>query len=508
MTKRVTYPSVGLTTTDIIPAVQKDAFKFLVDNLYQSIFSAVRGTNNINFYYQYTIDRYMVFHYTFVYLLSQYDSNSDFAIIHSQIASLIGYLVRDFDLITNPKNNFQLENILFTTFVFLKTLLTFLNKTKFRLTGNLENLNRLMNSLITCYFRYQSYHVIITSVFKEYTNLLTSQDYQYHNILLREQKLVTTMVHKLSKNINNLEFIAIIDLIRLLVKQPDIFTLVEADSFFLFYHLSEIFTEGYVISEYEENEVGVSHIKWCWCLDLLGTISYHLKTTRSQKVVKKVISFLKQNDKRIRYVLENSEYISQQRNDNTKTLPYLVELNLLTNIYVGLFQVHTEWISLYTDYYIRIICTLMEKTMKLFNTSIRLTNHYQPITELEKKLAEIIEANVYIPNMYIFLVRYLLNTSLYNITRIIATVVKENIFYSHLTNNIKDAKFVREFDDMTQNISNSIAFKYQTLEHLTNQSKMYEIYFSKSMVYLSNYSSMNSLGFLSSFYSGSKYIII
>jgi hypothetical protein len=314
------------------------------------------------------------------------------------------------------------------------------------------------------------------------------------------------MVHKLSKNINNLEFIGIIDLMKVLVKHPDIFNLIEADSFFLFYHLSETFTEGYVISEYEDNEVGVSHIKWCWCLDLLSSICYHLKTNRSQKIVKKIIGFLKQNDKRVRYVLENSDYISQLRNDNTKTLPYLVELNLLTNIFAGLYQIHTEWISLYTDYYIRIICTMMEKTMKLFNTTVRLSNHYQPITELEKKLAEQSEGdtNVYLPNMYIFIVRYLLNTSLYNISRIVATVVKENIFYTHITKNIRDAKFVREFDDMTQNISNSISFKLQTLDHLSNQAKIYETYFCKSIVFLNNYNAWNSLGFLNNLYSGSK----
>jgi hypothetical protein len=142
MEKRITYPAVGLTPTDVVPAVQKDAFKFLVDNLYKSAFSAIRGTNNINFYYQYTIDRYMVFHYSFVYLLSQYDSNGDFTVIHSQISSLLGYLVRDFDIITDQKNNFQLENVLFTTFVFIKTLITFLNKTRFKLAGNLENISK------------------------------------------------------------------------------------------------------------------------------------------------------------------------------------------------------------------------------------------------------------------------------------------------------------------------------------------------------------------------------
>jgi hypothetical protein len=314
------------------------------------------------------------------------------------------------------------------------------------------------------------------------------------------------MVHKLSKNINNLEFIAIIDLMKKLIIYPEIFNLIEADSFFIFYHLSEVFTENYSISEYEENEVGISHIKWCWTLDLMSTICYRLKVTGSQKIVKKLIDFLRQNDKRIRYVLENTDYISQQRNDNTKTLPYLVELNLLTNIYVGLYQIHPTWINIYTDYYIRIICTLMEKTLRLFNTNIRLVNHYQSLTDLEKKLYELVENsnNIYLPNMYIFSVRYLLNTSLYNISRLVASVVKENIFYTHLTKNIKDNKFVREFDEMTQNIMNAIGFKLQTMENLTSNNKLYETYFNKSYILLNNYSSLISLGFLNSFYCGSK----
>jgi hypothetical protein len=84
----------------------------------------------------------MVFHYTFIYLLSQYKESGDFVPIHSQIISLLNFLANDFLVITDSKNiNFQIENMLFNTFVFIKTLITFLNKTRFKLAGILENIS-------------------------------------------------------------------------------------------------------------------------------------------------------------------------------------------------------------------------------------------------------------------------------------------------------------------------------------------------------------------------------
>lgn len=140
--RKMTYPQVGFNPTDVVPKAPKDAFKFFTENFYKHVFTTLRGVNNINYFYQYIIDRYMIFHYTFIYLLSQYDGNTDYSYIHSQITSLLGFLANDFQIMVDPKNNFQIESVLFSIFVFVKSLIVFLDKTKFRLAGNHENLSK------------------------------------------------------------------------------------------------------------------------------------------------------------------------------------------------------------------------------------------------------------------------------------------------------------------------------------------------------------------------------
>ena len=287
------------------------------------------------------------------------------------------------------------------------------------------------------------------------------------------------------------------------------------EKFGIIHHLKLKFDSKIKFNEYENNERNPYHSHWCWTLYFLKILSNKLKSKVELRyciLIETIIEFLKNKENRIIAVLSNTEYIDHNRNDCNKSLAYLQELYFIIGLLSVIYDQSKKWMKNHLEFYMTIINTIMNRTYKLFQPNIFLSNYYIPVTNFEKELLEVVknvenqnEMNKNSSNsLFYYSVISFLNNILKNIANITLVASKDEIFRNSIISKMKDLSFVKSLDQNCQSIIESYVYSVNMMENLVSNSSNYTCLFNASIIYYNNVEATYSFHSLNSVYTKSK----
>ena len=142
---------------------------------------------------------------------------------------------------------------------------------------------------------------------------------------------------KFNESISEIEYQSLLMLlITLLNKHPlETFEMILNTKLFYYLKMINSFKDT---TEYEHNERSSKHILWCWTLKFISTlIMKYISLSKNEQnkyhqIYYNTLEHFRYNEERVITVLSNCDYMDSNKNKVTKSLAFLEEVNMITEV--------------------------------------------------------------------------------------------------------------------------------------------------------------------------------
>ena len=345
---------------------------------------------------------YNILNYILDFLLYKLKIKPEVVFPQHELVSILSIISSELNTFITS-SSIQTSNTILSIITSVHSILNYLLLSKYKYdTSTLSTvINPLMQELITYYNNELTYRAIITFIFNTYSHLITNPS---DNIIISNStsntqlSFITCVMSKFNESISEIEYQSLLMLlITLLTKHP-----IETFEMFLntkvFYYLKMVNSFKETI-EYEHNERSSKHILWCWTLKFISTLIMKYISlskndqTKYHQIYYNTLEHFRYNEDRVITVLSNCDYMDSNKNKVTKSLAFLEEVNMITEVITSIIMFYNKnnffAVNDNGEFYYQCVELFLEKTLMLFTPNTLVYKLYKSNSSIEKKMEDL-----------------------------------------------------------------------------------------------------------------------
>ena len=349
---------------------------------------------------------YNILNYVLDFMLYKLKIKPDAALPHHELISILSTISAELNTFTTPSPTVQTSTTIVSIITSVHSVLNYLLLSKYKCdTSTLSALiNPLMRRLIVYYSNELAYRAVITFLFNTYSHLISNPS---DNIIISAarpngdqpaQSFIACVMSEFNESVSETEYQSLLMLlITLLSKHPtETFEMILNTKLFYYLKMVNSFKET---NEYEHNERSSKHILWCWTLKFISTVvmKYISLSKNDQNkyhpIYLSALEHFRHNEDRVITVLSNCDYTDSNKNKVTKSLAFLEEVNMITEVITSIIIFYSKnnffAVNDNGEFYYRCVELFLDKTLMLFTSNMLVHKLYKSNSSIEKKMEDL-----------------------------------------------------------------------------------------------------------------------
>ena len=553
-----------------------DVAMFQDKNKNSSFKSINKNNNEYNSYTHYILFNYNIANYVFDYLLfllKQNPSANTMKMSPRDIIELCKIVTKEISFYLDKSDANDISNLILSMISLSYSMINYLILSRYDFeTKDIEIINDMMIKLNMCYNRQAEYRAVITYIFSTYCSI----DYFVKNNNLREENIlfihddnlsgvnslsgegniIKSILAKFNETTPQIEYQSFIMLLINMVNkyQSEAFDIIQQEKIFYYLKAKNNYRD---IIDYVSDERTNAHFLWCWTLKFISTVIMVFGSMNKDdqlkyySVYKNAIDHFRYNEERVFKMLSNCDYVDINRNHTEKSLAFVEEVDMLTEVVAAIFVFESgnEFNDNDNiDFFFRVAECLMSRTLMMFIPNIKISTLFKSYSSMEKKMQDITldkqsavsstastaaisnhldsplrlnAGHTYIPvntssslsssshhdrvsplsitnysTLFTYRIEQILSRILFNTTSALKIAFEtEKFSYRQYIYESFTETNIAQFDEQSKNILNSYAFASSLLESMIKNIKSYNQMQIKSLLFYNNVSTGISMGF-------------
>ena len=478
--------------------------------------------------------------------------------------NILGNIVNDMDFSEKDLSNYN--NLLLSMITLSYSILMYIIKIEYNYGKNdIQLISQLLIKLNICYQKQIEYRAVITYINCSIIYLISNDDDQENQSLIlgNINEFIKSIVSIFNEKTSEIEYQSFIMLI---IRLVDFFpnegmNLILNQKIFILIKMRFSGHLNDLNNFYIKNEHTISHYLYCWTLKLIAKLLEIYDSFQKEDqikyyiIYKNSVDFMLDNSQRIYNLLNNCSYKDSNGNNDVKSLAFIEEVNLTTEV-ISLISVVESDITDFKqndfnilEFIFKSTEIMISKGLKLFETNyLRINNLYSSFSEIEKYMEEIkLESNIInkninndnspfinnnyntglnnynnlgnvniyynmvansnngplslnanINNLFLYRIETLLVSILFNITSTLKELLSRDEYsYRQYIFDIfvENQNNLNIFEEQTQNVLNSFYYAVRYLDNFVKNKKSYNIMHQKSVLFYNNINTGINMGF-------------
>ena len=360
---------------------------------------------------------YNILNYILDFLLYKLKIKPEIVFPQHELLSILSIILSELNMFISSSSQIQTSNTILSIITSVHSILNYLLLSKYKYNNSTLStlINPLMQTLITYYNNELTYRAIITFIFNTYSHFISNP---FDNIIIsvhdnsntnnnsnnnssnsnNTQSFITCVMSKFNESISEIEYQSLLMLlITLLNKHPlETFEMILNTKLFYYLKMINSFKDT---TEYEHNERSSKHILWCWTLKFISTlIMKYISLSKNEQnkyhqIYYNTLEHFRYNEERVITVLSNCDYMDSNKNKVTKSLAFLEEVNMITEVITSIIIFYNKnnffAVNDNGEFYYKCVELFLEKTLMLFTPNTLVYKLYKSNSSIEKKMEDL-----------------------------------------------------------------------------------------------------------------------